>query len=266
MPPKTHSDKPIFAKCPLCANNPNDNIKQRFLSAISHEFKTPLTHLLGFNDILLTKKHNRKEQALLNQIQHEAEKLLQLVNEALSAAEQSTPSAKPEQQPEKSPPLKNNLTLKPTPLPDRSQQLRLILENLLDNEQEPTEATPRLLIVDDMKEMRLLLKFYLQECDYLLEFAHNGQQAVEMHQQNPYHIIIMDMRMPIMDGLEATQKIRLWEKEQQQASTIIGLTADHGHQQHYLSQGCNELLTKPVQRQTLLDLIVTSLANTDKKS
>jgi len=136
----------------------------------------------------------------------------------------------------------------------------------LDNTQQQTETTPRLLIVDDMEEMHLLLKFYLREFDYLLEFAHNGQQAVEMHQQNPYQLIIMDMRMPVMDGLEATQKIRLWEKEQQRKnSTIIGLTADHGHRQHCLSQGCNELLTKPVQRQKLLDIIATSLTNASQK-
>ncbi|MDQ7014986.1 MAG: response regulator [Gammaproteobacteria bacterium] len=127
-------------------------------------------------------------------------------------------------------------------------------------------SKPRLLIVDDMEEMHLLLKFYLRESDCLLEFASNGKQALAMHQQQPYQIIIMDMRMPIMDGLEATQQIRLWEAEQQRnASTIIGLTANHGQQQHYLSKGCDELLTKPVQRQRLIDLITTSLSQASQR-
>ncbi len=249
MPPEPHTENAIFAKCQLCADNPSDNIKQHFLSAISHEFKTPLTNLLGFSEILQAKKHDKEEQALLNHIQHEAEKLLQLVNEALSAAARNT-------------------QLIETQLiePEQHQDKMRSLKKPLNNAQQQTETTPRLLIVDDMEEMHLLLKFYLRGSDYLLEFAHNGQQAVEMHQQNPYQIIIMDMRMPIMNGLQATQKIRLWEKEQQREnSTIIGLTADHSHRQHYLSQGCSELLTKPVQRQKLLDIITSSLTHMSQK-
>lgn len=87
----------------------------------------------------------------------------------------------------------------------------------------PNQILYRLLIVDDHMEGRLLLKKILQPFGFQLREACNGLEAVEVFQQWQPHLIWMDIRMPIMDGMEATQKIKALPNGKN--TIIVALTA-----------------------------------------
>ena len=78
--------------------------------------------------------------------------------------------------------------------------------------------------------------------------AEDGSQAVAACAQECYDLILMDVHMPIMDGVEATTCIRESEKDTQRHALIIALTANamSGDRERYLAAGMDEYLTKPI--------------------
>lgn len=100
-----------------------------------------------------------------------------------------------------------------------------------------------ILVAEDVESNFLLLKAILGKT-YNLLHAYNGQEAVEMFKNNCPDLILMDVKMPIMDGLEATKVIR----EQSATIPIIALTAFAFDQDRIrvMEAGCNEFLTKPL--------------------
>lgn len=109
--------------------------------------------------------------------------------------------------------------------------------------EENTGLLKTILVAEDVESNFLLLKALLGKTYYLLH-AYNGQEAVEMFTQHQPQLILMDVKMPIMDGLEATQIIRQQDKD----IPIIALTAFAFDQDRIrvLEAGCNDFLTKPL--------------------
>ena len=99
-----------------------------------------------------------------------------------------------------------------------------------------------ILICDDEQDIVNALKIYLQNPDYRLFEAHNGAEAVEMTQQEEFHLILLDIMMPQMDGITAMAKIR--EKFNM---PIILLTAKSEDQDKILGLniGADDYITKP---------------------
>ncbi|MBE9545203.1 MAG: response regulator [Proteobacteria bacterium] len=89
-----------------------------------------------------------------------------------------------------------------------------------------------ILLVEDYEVNQKIGQLFLQNAGYRVDIAENGQQAVEAFQQNHYDLILMDIQMPVMDGYEATKKIRNWEGGLRQAQAefkkvpIIAMTGD----------------------------------------
>jgi two-component system sensor histidine kinase/response regulator len=131
----------------------------------------------------------------------------------------------------------------------------------------PMEPAPRslpymrILIVDDSAVNRMLLREYLGDQSVEIEEAENGQVACEKVKDEPFDVVIMDMRMPVMDGYAATMVIRDWEwMTQQPPIPVIALTASALREDvdRCLSVGCNYYLSKPVKREALIGMIASA--------
>ncbi|MEB3375033.1 response regulator [Bacteroides sp. CR5/BHMF/2] len=101
----------------------------------------------------------------------------------------------------------------------------------------------RILIVEDNSSNYLLIASILRK-NYELQHAENGQEGIEMYQSWKPDIILMDIKMPVMDGLTATTLIRKQDKE----IPIIITTAFAFEQDkvNALQAGCNDFLPKPI--------------------
>ncbi|MFW9915165.1 MAG: ATP-binding protein [Candidatus Thorarchaeota archaeon] len=124
---------------------------------------------------------------------------------------------------------------------------------------EQEEETPdRILLVDDLEDNLQLLQIYLKDEDVEITTATNGKKAVECFQDGDFALVIMDIRMPVMDGNTAVKLIRKLEKEGNLKETpIIAVTAYamENEREKSLSLGFTEYLPKPITKQTLLNII-----------
>ena len=128
----------------------------------------------------------------------------------------------------------------------------------------PPDMRPlRVLLAEDSPDNRLLVEAYFKGLPYHLDIAENGLIAVEKFKAARHDIVLMDMRMPEMDGLTATRALRQWEREQGLAHTpIVALTASALEEdvKQSLSAGCDAHVSKPVLKRVLLEAIRKALA------
>jgi len=120
----------------------------------------------------------------------------------------------------------------------------------------------RMLVVEDHETNRQLLVQLLQAVGFGVRTATNGQEAIALWEHWQPHLIWMDMRMPIMNGYEATKQIRLREAQQALTSTvIIALTASAFEEDRarVLDEGCDDFVRKPFQESQLLEKIAEHL-------
>lgn len=73
---------------------------------------------------------------------------------------------------------------------------------------------PKLLVVDDEENIRLLFKEELEEEGYQVDVASNGQEAVDRVSSSHYDAVVMDIKMPVMDGIQALNEIKKLKKDQ----------------------------------------------------
>jgi len=112
-------------------------------------------------------------------------------------------------------------------------------------------GTQRILVADDNELNQDIIVDLLQDCGSQVVVANNGQEALSLLEQQEFDVVLMDIQMPVMDGMEATRRIRLrseWDK-----IPIIALTASatKAERTEGLASGMNEYLTKPIIPQEL---------------
>jgi CheY-like chemotaxis protein/nitrogen-specific signal transduction histidine kinase len=108
-------------------------------------------------------------------------------------------------------------------------------------------APSTILVVDDVASNRELIKGYFHKTHHLILLLENGQQAINVAQLHHPHLILMDLRMPIMDGKETAQHLKQDEKTKN--IPIVILTASSQAQEQYeLEQICQGFLSKPISR------------------
>jgi PAS domain S-box-containing protein len=117
----------------------------------------------------------------------------------------------------------------------------------------------RLLVVDDNAENRLLLESLLTQVGFQVEQANNGQEAIDKFMQWQPHLIWMDMQMPIMDGYQASIRIR--QLPDGAAVKIIAVTASAFQEQHssMIEAGCDAVIHKPFQSTEIFSTLTKHL-------
>ena len=121
-------------------------------------------------------------------------------------------------------------------------------------------GSPVILIAEDDETSSAFLQMILEKRSFICLLAYNGGEALEMCRSHPeISLVLMDLRMPVMDGLEATCKIREFRKN----LPIIAVTAYAmtGDSEKALEAGCDDYISKPVTTNLLLETIKRQLKN-----
>jgi CheY-like chemotaxis protein len=113
----------------------------------------------------------------------------------------------------------------------------------------------RILVVDDVKESRELIASLLAPVGFEIIEAVDGREAVDIWNKTHPHLIIMDIRMPVMNGLEATVKIRGTNDGSEVPIIAATASAFEEERQTILNTGMSGYLRKPIQEQDLFDLV-----------
>jgi CheY-like chemotaxis protein/HPt (histidine-containing phosphotransfer) domain-containing protein len=115
----------------------------------------------------------------------------------------------------------------------------------------------RVLLAEDNRDNRLLITIYIEKAGAQVEYAENGEQAVERALAADYHLILMDMQMPVMDGVEATK----WLRRAGYRGPIVALTANamQEDRERCIESGCDAFLSKPIDTGPFYDILARYL-------
>jgi len=108
----------------------------------------------------------------------------------------------------------------------------------------------KILIVDDEEEARSVLREILKREGYEVFQAANGEEAIRIVKDNRPDVILLDIRMPVMDGFEVCKRLK--EKEETKAIPIITITGYSEEKEKSLMSGADDFLSKPFEK---IDLI-----------
>lgn len=147
-------------------------------------------------------------------------------------------------------------TLLPDPMPE-STSTSILADVAMD-----------ILVAEDSESNQALLGLYFRQTACNLDYAMDGVEAVDMFEQKPYDLVLMDIQMPNMDGYQATRRIREIERERGMRQTpIVAVTANafKEDQERSKAAGCNDYIAKPVSKATLLDCVIRHVHASNRK-
>lgn len=118
-------------------------------------------------------------------------------------------------------------------------------------------SKPLLLVVDDIFVNRILLSEIISEINCECKLASNGKEAIEKLEEHEFDLVLMDIEMPVMNGLETTKFIRTEMKESVSTMPIVALTAHNPNDffDEFNSAGFDELVTKPYLINKIKDIV-----------
>ena len=123
----------------------------------------------------------------------------------------------------------------------------------------PGQPRYRILIVEDILESRLLLRKLLEAVDFEVREAADGQEAIEQFAQWEPHLIWMDMRMPVMDGHEATRRIKSSSRGEETKIICISASSFEEQKKLALLSGCDDFVRKPFRETDIFEAMRSHL-------
>jgi CheY-like chemotaxis protein len=117
----------------------------------------------------------------------------------------------------------------------------------------------RILVAEDNVVNRVVVERFLKDLRHLVQMASNGREAVEAYERGVFDLVLMDLMMPEMDGLEATARLRDRQSQTGRWVPIVALTAcaTEEDRSRCLAAGMTDFIAKPVQISDLQRVIVT---------
>ena len=114
----------------------------------------------------------------------------------------------------------------------------------------------RMLVAEDNKINQQLMALLLRNAGHHVDLVENGEQAVEAVRTGTYDVVLMDVQMPILDGMQATRLIRALPAPADRVP-IIALTAHamSGAREEYIAAGMDDYLSKPLDAATMLAMV-----------
>jgi CheY-like chemotaxis protein len=124
------------------------------------------------------------------------------------------------------------------------------------------------LVAEDVELNQYLVRHIMESWGFTVDVVSNGREAVNKIQENKYDLVLMDIQMPEMDGMEATRAIRQLSDPVKAAIPIVALTANalKGDSEKYLAAGMNDFLPKPFNEQKLFLIISNNLKSSVKET
>ena len=122
-------------------------------------------------------------------------------------------------------------------------------------------SKPRVLVVDDAPDLHHLVRSFLRRTPCDLQFALNGRlglDAIQNESEGHFDLVLMDLQMPVMDGVASVRALRKWEKKQgRRPVTVVAVSgyAPEEMQQAALNDGCDAYLRKPFDKAALLTCV-----------
>lgn len=123
-----------------------------------------------------------------------------------------------------------------------------------------------ILVVDDEEDIRFLLRKILEKADYSVSEAENAQKALEKLFQDKFDLLLLDVMMPDIDGVELSRKIRENEKLKKIPIVMLTVMSATEDKEWGFDYGlCDAYVTKPIIKSMLLNTISWVLANAKKR-
>ncbi len=115
----------------------------------------------------------------------------------------------------------------------------------------------KILIVDDIFTNRMLLRDIIRSLNYDYVESENGKQALEIIRQEDVGIVLMDIEMPVMNGLETTRYIREVLPHPKNRTIVVAITAHNPHMffEDYQDAGFDQIITKPYNAEKIQEVI-----------
>ncbi|MGA7826689.1 MAG: ATP-binding protein [Geobacteraceae bacterium] len=115
----------------------------------------------------------------------------------------------------------------------------------------------RILLAEDNRVNQEVCAEIINHLGYRVDIVSNGQEAVAAFEKNSYDLVLMDFQMPVMDGIEATHRIRLLDRKKGQHTTIVALTARvmEGDREECLERGMDDYLSKPFSMEAMRQML-----------
>jgi CheY-like chemotaxis protein/HPt (histidine-containing phosphotransfer) domain-containing protein len=133
--------------------------------------------------------------------------------------------------------------------------------------QGPMERSLHILVVEDILMNQEVAKIQLKKLGHTHEVANNGQEAIEILSKKDFEVVLMDGRMPMMDGFEATQKIRNASSPVMDHEIyVIGVSAEAmvGDRERFLAVGMNDYVSKPITEASIRQALTRALNHLKK--
>jgi adenylate cyclase len=212
---------------------------------LRHTLRTPLNHIIGYSELLLEEAKERGLEDMVADLQniHTAGKeLLALFNELFNPAAVDTGTAD---------------TVLETPAESPAKESHDVASSTEHSDAGVSGA--RLLVVDDNENNRDIVSRLLEREGYQVSTAENGAQALEWIKAQPPDLVLLDVMMPVMDGIEACKRMKADPDSRLIPVVIMTALGQVDDRVRGIHAGADDFLTKPVNSGELLARIQTSL-------